>query len=704
MADNKLRESYLETISAYEKEFKPWTTRVTDILKRYRAPKKDDKDKTAKFNILWSNVQTLVPATFSQLPQPDVSRRFRDQDPVGRVASLILERCLDFEVQHYPDYRMTLKQAVYDHFLGGRGVSWVRYEPHFKDSEVQQNIIPDDGLQISEDADEAPVEEQLDYECAPLDYVHWKDFGHEVARSWEETTRVWRNVYMDEDAVRERFGEKIAKILPYDATPEDENKKKDEERKQALIIELWDKATGQAVWISKSHKEFLDQKDDPLKLQEFFPCPRPLYATITNDSLIPVPDFSQYQDQAVELDILSERIKGLAEMLQVKGVYDASADAALARLFKEGENGTLLPVKNWAAFAEKNGLNGQIDVVDLTQIFQALEACYKAMAQGKEQIYEITGIADIIRGVTSPGETLGAQELKANYVGLRLKSMQDDVAQFATDNLRLKAQIMCAKFSPQTLVAMAAVEQLTQEDQQMVPQALALLIGEERLMNPDADSPNPLRSFRIEIAADTLVKLNEQQEKADRMEMLTAFGSYLEKATQVGTMAPQLVPLLVEVGKYGLTSFKVGKQIEGTFDQMLDEMKQEALKPKPPAPPDPAVEQARIKAEGDEQARQYEGQQKDGQRQLEAQKNQIQAGVDVQKAQADANAKANVDIEKERILSAERLLMEDKKIASLERIEDKKLSSVERIARYKTDKECECKMEAIKNKPEKVEK
>lgn len=623
----KLRQRYLEIIATYEREFKSWNGRVEKILNRYRDEKrkKDDKGR-AMFNILWSNVQTLVPATFNQLPQPDVSRRFRDQDPVGRVAALILERCLDFEVQHYPDYRMTLKQTVHDRFLGGRGQAWVRYEPHFKDLQTPTQG-PTEGMQVSEDTGEPPVNEQLDYECAPLDYVHWKDFGHEVARSWEEVTKVWRLVYMDKDAVTDRFGEDIAKKLPYDAAPEQpEGKRTDKEKDQALVIELWDKSTGEAVWFSKSSAfiEFLDRKSDPLQLQEFFPCPRPLYSTITNDSLVPVPDFSLYQDQANELDILAERIRGLSEMLQIKGVYDASADSALARLFKEGENGKLFPVKNWAQFAEKNGLAGQIDILDLKPVYEALRAAYEAMEQGKNQIYEITGIADIIRGVTAPGETLGAQELKANYVGLRLKSMQEDVALFATECLRLKGQIMCLKFSPQTITAMAAVEQLTQEDQQLIPQALALLVGEERLMSPDAESPNPLRSFRIEIAADTLVKLNEQQEKTDRMEMLTAFGQYLDKAAQVGAVSPTLIPLLVEVGKFGLTSFKVGKQIEGTFDQYLEQLKQQAQQPQQP-PPDPEVlkieaekEMHGAKLQADMQLKQAEHQfkQQEGQQQL----------------------------------------------------------------------------------------
>lgn len=156
-SEQQLLQDYLNCISAYDKEFKDWTGRGERVLKRYRDEKRNRNETGhAKFNILWSNVQTLVPAVFSQLPKPDVTRRFKDQDAVGRVASLILERCLDFEVQHYPDYRQTLKQGVYDRFLPGRGVAWARYEPHFRDLQSgPSRTLPDDGLQVSEDADEA---------------------------------------------------------------------------------------------------------------------------------------------------------------------------------------------------------------------------------------------------------------------------------------------------------------------------------------------------------------------------------------------------------------------------------------------------------------------------------------------------------------------------------------------------------------------
>ena len=411
-------QKWLRAIAAYDNEYKKWIARCEKILKRYRDDFRESRqiDGQSRFNILWSNVNTLIPACYSRVPKADVSRRFKDNDPVGRVAGLILERALDYEITQYPDYRASMTQVVNDRFLPGRGTAWVRYEPHIL--AVQQQL-PTDGSQVTEDIDEP--QEQLDYECAPIDYVHWKDFGHTVARTWEEVTAVWRKVYMTKSAKVERFGEELAKKIPADDPPKERGKtEQSTDNDGSWIYEIWNKDTKKAVWIHKSMPDILDEKDDPLGLEEFFPCPRPLYATITNDSLVPVPDFVLYQYQADQLDILSDRIDGLIQALKVMGIYDASVPE-LARLFTEGSNTQLIPAKNWAAFAEKQGLKGTIDLLELKNIYEALHAAYEAMGQVKEQIHEITGISDIIRGQTQASETATAQQIKGQYASLRLK-------------------------------------------------------------------------------------------------------------------------------------------------------------------------------------------------------------------------------------------------------------------------------------------
>ena len=640
-------EDWYNRILSYERTYKNWQNRAERIVKRYRDDTRYQNNPNARFNILWSNVQTITPAIFARLPRPDVSRRFRDNDPIGRVASMMLERALEFELEHYSDYKAAMSNSVLDRLLGGRGTAWVRYEPHF-----EAEGEPDDGYQITEDTDEsetpggeaAEAPERIEYECAPVDYVHWRDFGHTVARTWEEVTAVWRKVYMNRPALVERFGEDLGYRIPLDTKPDTSrtyNEKMGEGASQAIVYEIWDKETGKVLWISKSLGKILDERDDPLQLENFWPCPKPLYSTITTDSLDPIPDYTMYQDQARELDTLADRIDGLINALKVRGVYDASS-SELSRLFSEGENNTLIPVKNWQAFAEKQGMRGAIDLVDITPFATALVAAYQAMEQVKNQIYEIMGIADIQRGQSDPNETLGAQIIKSNNASGRLKTMQHNVVDFATELLRIKAQIICNHFTDETIIKISGAMQLSDADKQHIPQALALLKDEAS------------KNFRIEVTSDSMIYQDEEQEKADRMAFLSAVSGFIQTALPVGQTAPELTPLLMEMLKFGVTAFKAGKQMEGMIDETADKFRESAKQMEgQPKPPTPEIQKAQMdnqaKTQQIQMTAQLEMQKMQAQNELEkakqeyqAQENTLKFQLEAQRNQADREMEAKL--------------------------------------------------------------
>jgi hypothetical protein len=601
-------EDWYNCIAQYERTFKEWEGRADKIVKRYRDESRSRNNPQAKFNILWSNVQTITPAVFARLPRPDVSRRFRDNDPIGRVASMMLERALEYEIEHYGDYASAMKQTVQDRLLGGRGTAWVRYEPHITGLKGGEAVdVPEDGLQVTEDTDEAETEggiyredqERIEYECAPVDYVYWRDFGLTVARTWEEVTAVWRKVYMERPALIERFGEELGGKIPLDTKPDTSknfNQKMGEGSREALIYEIWDKTSGQVLWLSKSMGKILDVRDDPLQLENFWPCPKPMFATLTTDSLIPVPDYVLYQDQARQLDTLADRIDGFIQALRVRGVYDAS-EPSLQRLFTEGENNALLPVKNYAAFSEKGGMAGAINLVDIAPIAAALQSSYQAMDQVKGQIYEIMGIADIQRGQTDPNETLGAQIIKSNNASGRLKTMQHEVVNFATALLQIKAQIICQHFTDDTIVKISGAMQLSPQDQALIPQALALLKDE------------PAKNFRIEVTTDSMIYQDEQQEKQDRVEFLTAVSTFMQTALPVAQGVPELTPLLMEMLKFGVTAFKAGKGMEGLIDETADRFRQQAKAQEgQPKPPPVEIQKVQLQQQAETQKMQMEAQ------------------------------------------------------------------------------------------------
>jgi len=648
-------DKYLKIVGAYDNEFAKWTARTKKIIKRYRDDTRGQSlTESAKFNILWSNIQTLKPAVYSKLPKADISRRFGDNDPVGRVAGQLLERAIDFEIEHYADYRSTMTYCVEDRFLGGRGTAWVRYEPH-----TAPIGIADDGVSITSNIEQGegapPPMERIEYECAPVDYVHWRDFGHSQARTWEEVTCVWRWVYMTREALVERFGEETARRIPLDQGPEPLNAYNESKRSynRAKICELWDKESEKVYWFSKGLPQFIDVRDDPLGLEGFFPCAKPLYSTTTSDTLVPVPDFVLYQDQAMELDILSDRIDGLVKALRVRGVYDAS-QPALQRLLTEGDNNALIPVDKWMAFSEKGGLKGSIDLLPLDTLANALLQCYRAREDIKSQIYEITGISDIIRGASFASETATAQQIKGQYANLRLRSMQEDVALFASELIRLKAQVMCLHYQPETILAYAAAQQMTPADQQLIPQALELL------------RDKPLRNFRVDIAADSLVQIDEAQMKQDRLQFLQAFGGFLAQALPVGQASPEMVPMMMELMRFGMQAFKAARPIEGQIDQTLQQLAQAASQRGP---------------DGAEQMQQAAMQQRG---QMEASKMQMESAL--------TQAKMQHELQMEQIRQQAKMAMEQQKMDFEARLKAAELQQKQMADRYKADMDAQTKL------------
>lgn len=595
---------WLDEIKRAEDSFSKWHERAKKVVDRYRDERSGQDNHRRKFNILWSNTQVMKPALYGRMPKPEVSRRYNDQDAVGRTAAMIQERALEYEVEEFPDYNQAMSGAVEDRLLPGRGVAWVRYE----------------------------LDEETGNECAPTDYVHWQDFLHNPARTWDEVWWVAKRVYMTKEEGEARFGPIFLQV-PIEMKKEslnDRENPKDSLKDKAQVWEIWDKHTKEVCWVAKGFRNELDRKPDPLQLEKFFPCPRPLYATTTTGSLIPVPDYCEYQDQAEELDLISQRISLLTKALKVRGVYNAEYKS-IKRLLTETEDNELIPVDSWAAFAEKGGLKGAVDWLPIDMVANVLTTLFEAREQCLTVIYQTIGLSDIMRGSTDSDETLGAQQLKANFGSMRLRSTQAEVARFATDLLRLKAEIQCRFYSPEKLLEMAGIAQtLDGQNQEQVQQAVALL-KEARL-----------KDFRISIESDTLAQIDEGQEKQEMVEFVTSLGTMLKESVPVIQGAPALLPAIGETIKLVIRKQRAGRAIEAAWDQALQAAAQQMSGPQG-IPPEV---QEQIQAAQEEIAK--KGQELQAQEQdlfkRETEHKVAQFQFDAQKQVADTERKAQDEV------------------------------------------------------------
>ena len=608
---------WISELELAEKEQEAWLKRGRRIIKRYREDRSDGavEARGRRFSLLWANIQTLAPAVYARTPTAVVGRRWKDDDAVGRVASEVLERALNFAIDSL-DFADVLLGLRDDFLLVGRGQAWVRYVPHMR-TVTPPAPLPNPEGQIADDPD---CYEVVEWEEAVVDHVCWDDFLHNPARTWAEVRWVARTVFMTREELVERFGEDIGGEVPLDHGPEDGAADADDHQqwKKAAIYEIWDKSSRTAVWISKGWSEGpLDQREDPLGLADFFPCPRPILGTTAPDSLIPVPDYVYYEGQARDINDLTARIGLLTDAIRLRGFYAAGGEAgkSLADLFAS-ESGALIPVDSWAAFSERGGVKGLIEWIPLDMVMSALQGCIQARKQLIDDVYQVTGIADIMRGDTDPAETAAAQRIKAEWGSSRVRDRQKELARFARDVLRIMGQVIAAKFSPETLAAMTNVQLLPtpqakaaltgqlqaagQQAQMLAARAQAMGQPPPPLFQPRAaaqallDQPswaevmqllrdNTMRAFRIDIETDSTIEPDDQDEKMRRIEFIQAVGEYVSRSIPALQLAPAMTPVIAEGLKFLVRGFRVGREMEETIDKALGQLQAGGLTP-PPAP------------------------------------------------------------------------------------------------------------------------
>jgi len=509
-----------------------------------------------------------------------------------------------------------------------------------------------------------------------VDYVYWEDFIWSPCRVWEERRWVGRKVYMDRDQLKKRFGEEKGGKVPLNHRPQNMNLNTypggvvpvNQAIQMACVFEIWDRVHRKVIWMSKDMPEVLDEKDDFLNLVGFEPCPRPLFANISTSNTVPRPDYYLVQDQYNELDQVNNRISMLVKACKVVGVYDQAA-TGIQRMLLEGTDNTLIPVDNWAMFAEKGGVKGQVDWLPLEQIVNALQRLYEAREGIKAQIYEITGIADIVRGASKASETLGAQEIKAKFASVRIKDTQDEVARFAAELLRIKAEIQVKHFDPELLIRKSNI--MRTDDADLAQEAVELLQSEEGF------------EWRIVVTSDQIAQTDYAMEKADRIELLTSVSGYLSTSGELIASKPEVAPLLIGILKWAIAGFKNARDIEGMLDRALDDM----IKNPPEPQPDPAAEQAKAEMAMAQQEHQMKMQEMQSKIQLKQQEMQLKIQAKLKEMEmADAQGRQELQMEVQRMQMELMMAQQEHsfKMQALREENDMKMQTMEREASLKS--------------------
>jgi multidrug efflux pump subunit AcrA (membrane-fusion protein) len=152
-------------------------------------------------------------------------------------------------------------------------------------------------------------------------------------------------------------------------------------------------------------------------------------------------------------------------------------------------------------------------------------------------------------------------------------------------------------------------------------------------------------------------------------------GGFLTQALPMGQQAPELVPMLIELVKFGVGAYKKAAPIEGTIDQAMQQlqMKQQQMAANPtPPPPDPEMMKLQAQAQTEQMRMQ-----------ATAQTDQMRVQADGQIAQAKAQAEMQIAQMKMQADAA----LEAQKQQHLAQMKQAELDHAERLERWKVELE-----------------
>lgn len=529
------------------------------------------------------------------------------------------------------------------------------------------------GENESEDMEEVEVEEtsyDVDEEkkSFKIEFVDYQDFLKSTEKEWGKVRWVAFRKYYSRSELIEYFGKKGEKVpltnQKYELLKADEN---NDLYKLCEVWEIWDKENEICHYITfAGDGAVLSSEEDGYNLKNFFPIPMPMGLNETI-ALLPCPLYRQYKELAEDLGEIHERIRSLVKQARFTGAYTSFAEQKDIENVMNGDDGEFSPLQT----------NSNIDDVRKLIVFKPLNEIANTITilrnekmALKMDIQEITGLSDIVRGSSVASETATAQQLKGNFAISRVQPLQKEVEFTIRDTIRLLAELAVEKLplyeiikitglkvvdvdlimnsaktdidmnkkeaidllNPQDPDYQQKLEMLEQQAQQGMQNTLKDLQDQlkgfviqlkdlpklQKMLKDDK-----LRCIAIDIETDSTVKIDQNQEKMDRMEYIRNISQTIQSmvpAVQTGVISKDA---LNEFVIFASKPFKVGRNLENYLQN------EEPIEEKP----DPQAMLAQAEMELRQQELQLKTQEVMGKLDLEQQK----VNVDKAKVLSDQN-------------------------------------------------------------------
>ncbi len=539
---------WLDKIGRSENAYQSYYELIKKTRETYRASQSTDiydRSSRGAYNIFWSGIETQKPFLYFKRPQLYIDRVNKIATPAEQLACKILERALEWDLTQF-DFDSVVKYARNDYLISGCGILFETYCPSFKTIKLPETIPSEATEKTIDFIEKETVETRyVDPVCFLADTEH--------VGVWEDVRWIAKKMYLKEQELIDQFGDDAAEkcgINPVIA-------KKD---KFICLYEIWDKSTRRVYWVSPdSPNSFIKITEDPFHLTNFFPCPKPIFGTLSNDSLIPVPDYSMIARMIDELNGITERMRLTMQAIKVSGVYD-NAFHRLADIFEKDV--TLISLADFDKLKASGGIKGVIDFIPIDQYITALEQLSRRRDDVMQRIYEITGVSDIMRGNSNVGETATAVVKKTNFGTLRNQERQNDMQRFIADLYRIKGEIICTCFSEPTLARFINMSE--GYPQETINQAVSLLKADK------------MRGMLIHIESNG--GLNADMEVQKTIKGVQSMTDLIKDAMPIVSMQPLLLPLYRQMISAVVAQIPHARVFESVLDQAFTSIQTELSK------------------------------------------------------------------------------------------------------------------------------
>jgi hypothetical protein len=647
-------------VSRAKKRSEEFVKMAEESIKVFNAHKNIGflSDSERRLNCWWYCNNTLLPAYYSSTPKAEVSLRKRTGGIVEELSAIALERNIQYDMDTEFPFDLVGHTLATHYLLTGRAVSWARYEAEIEEEEVDLALIKGPDGNLTDDKGEPFKGEILEQkpglgnivlvkiktskksdECALLEPVQYDDYLCSDARTEMEVTWRARRAYLNREEANKLFGENIAQDLHYDAVLDKErrswNKENDEYDGKAEVWEIWCKESESVYWGHFASDDFIFYKSEPpIEFEGFFPC-----SVITQgsdpDSVIPVSDYAHVRDQILEVERLTTRIAAVTLAIRTNFIFDPTLGSQVTELFTDDLKG--IPATNWPSYKSRGGLASAIEFVEIAPYINALQVLQTAREQALQQLYETLKVSDLLRGTSEQYKSATANRLEAQWSSLGLVVRQNMFAKFMSDGIDKLGQIIASQFSPEYIAEVADLNRLiesvlpppppppeapplpegmppemapppppapdpamwiAEQTQQMTQQIMDLLKNEDR------------RCYRIQIASDSMVAIDQAQEQQEGAQLMSSAGEFFNQMRSLIEQYPPLLGFSIELFQNVIKRFKGGKEVDGLFTKALSQIgevakaKEEAAKQPPPPDPTTLEMQARMQiAQMESQAR-----------------------------------------------------------------------------------------------------